>query len=77
MCGEMAGDPMAIPLLIGLGLDAFSMSATSILRARALMAKIDYQEAKVLAETALTLSTASEVEALTTKFLEQHLHHSN
>src|SRR5690606_13935612 len=34
MCGEMAGDELAIPLLLGLGLDEFSMSATSILRAR-------------------------------------------
>ena len=34
MCGEMAGDETAIPLLLGLGLDEFSMSATSILKAR-------------------------------------------
>ena len=34
MCGEMAGDEIAVPLLLGLGLDEFSMSATSILKAR-------------------------------------------
>ena len=37
MCGEMAGDQTAVPLLLGMGLDEFSMSATSILKTRSLM----------------------------------------
>ncbi|HDR3341866.1 TPA: phosphoenolpyruvate--protein phosphotransferase, partial [Bacillus anthracis] len=41
MCGEMAGDQKAVPLLVGMGLDEFSMSATSILRTRSLMKKLD------------------------------------
>ncbi|MBS4990532.1 MAG: phosphoenolpyruvate--protein phosphotransferase, partial [Streptococcus thermophilus] len=41
MCGEMAGDQTAVPLLVGMGLDEFSMSATSILRTRSLMKKLD------------------------------------
>ncbi|SUO55161.1 Phosphoenolpyruvate-protein phosphotransferase of PTS system [Streptococcus pyogenes] len=41
MCGEMAGDQQAVPLLVGMGLDEFSMSATSVLRTRSLMKKLD------------------------------------
>ncbi|MPQ35554.1 phosphoenolpyruvate--protein phosphotransferase [Limosilactobacillus fermentum] len=41
MCGEMAGDEMALPLLMGMGLDEYSMSATSILRTRSMMKKLD------------------------------------
>jgi len=44
MCGEMAGDPKAIPLLVGLGLHEFSMSAASILGAREIVRKLSYQE---------------------------------
>ena len=40
MCGEMAGEPMAAPLLLGLGLDEFSMSATSILAQRKLIREL-------------------------------------
>lgn len=61
MCGEMAGDPVAIPLLIGLGLHEFSMSATSILPARTQIAQLSKEEMKELAEKALSMSTAEEV----------------
>ncbi|OIJ18326.1 phosphoenolpyruvate--protein phosphotransferase [Anaerobacillus alkalidiazotrophicus] len=64
MCGEMAGDEIAIPLLLGLGLDEFSMSATSILPARTLIAKLSKQELENIANEALMLSTATEVEEL-------------
>ena len=40
MCGEMAGDQTAVPLLLGMGLDEFSMSATSILKTRSLMKRL-------------------------------------
>jgi phosphotransferase system enzyme I (PtsI) len=40
MCGEMAGDQTAVPLLVGMGLDEFSMSATSILKTRSLMKRL-------------------------------------
>lgn len=69
MCGEMAGDVQAIPLLIGLGLDAFSMSASSVLRARQLMSKIDLKDAQDLANQALELETNEEVLALVDAFL--------
>jgi phosphoenolpyruvate-protein phosphotransferase (PTS system enzyme I) len=61
MCGEMAGDALAIPLLVGLGLHEFSMSATSILPARSQMAKLSKAEMEILAEKALSMSTAEEV----------------
>ncbi|AKG33984.1 phosphoenolpyruvate--protein phosphotransferase [Paenibacillus durus] len=64
MCGEMAGDATAIPLLLGLGLDEFSMSATSILPARSQISKLSAEEMKTLAAKALNLGTAEEVVAL-------------
>ncbi|SNZ05514.1 phosphoenolpyruvate--protein phosphotransferase [Terribacillus aidingensis] len=64
MCGEMAGDEIAIPLLLGLGLDEFSMSATSILPARTQITKLSKADMQQLSQEALTLSTADEVEKL-------------
>lgn len=61
MCGEMAGEPDAIPVLLGLGLDEFSMSATSILRARKIVNSLSYAEMKELANKALELETDEEV----------------
>ncbi len=64
MCGEMAGDSVAIPLLLGLGLDEFSMSATSILPARSQISKLSRADMQELAAKALECSTAEEVVAL-------------
>ncbi|UCZ52175.1 phosphoenolpyruvate--protein phosphotransferase [Bacillus shivajii] len=64
MCGEMAGDEVAIPLLLGLGLDEFSMSATSVLPARSQIVNLTKEETKAVAEKALTLNTAEEVKQL-------------
>lgn len=65
MCGEMAGDQTAVPLLVGLGLDEFSMSATSILRTRSLMKRLDSTKMEELANKAITeCDTAEEVVAL-------------
>ncbi|MFC6652443.1 phosphoenolpyruvate--protein phosphotransferase [Paenibacillus rhizoplanae] len=64
MCGEMAGDSTAIPLLLGLGLDEFSMSATSILPARSQISKLSAADMKEMAAQALQLGTAEEVAAL-------------
>ncbi|HEM2248471.1 TPA: phosphoenolpyruvate--protein phosphotransferase, partial [Listeria monocytogenes] len=61
MCGEMAGDQTAVPLLLGLGLDEFSMSASSILKSRSLIKRLDQSEMVKLAEEALNKSTAEEV----------------
>lgn len=53
MCGEAAGDTIMVPVLVGLGLDEYSMSATSILKVRSLMRKLDTTEMKQLADRAL------------------------
>lgn len=64
MCGEMAGDSTAIPLLLGLGLDEFSMSASSILPARSQITKLSLADMQELAAKALELQTSEEVVAL-------------
>lgn len=67
MCGEMAGDSVAIPLLLGLGLDEFSMSASSILRARSQIKNLNKAEMEQLANKALTFQTSEEVLTLVEK----------
>ena len=70
MCGEMAGDQTAVPLLVGMGLDEFSMSATSILRTRSLMKKLDTAKMEEYANRALTeCSTMEEVLELSKKYV--------
>ena len=64
MCGEMAGEEYAVPLLLGLGLDEFSMSATSILPARKMVRSLNHKAMKELAKKALELDTAEAVLAL-------------
>ncbi|MPQ21076.1 phosphoenolpyruvate--protein phosphotransferase [Carnobacterium divergens] len=65
MCGEMAGDQTAVPLLMGLGLDEFSMSASSILKTRSLMKRLDTTKMAELADKAINdCDTAEEVVAL-------------
>ncbi|MBU5677127.1 phosphoenolpyruvate--protein phosphotransferase [Alkaliphilus sp. MSJ-5] len=61
MCGEMAGDKNLIPILLGLGLDEFSMSAVSILPARKIISEISYSDMKKIAEVTLTLPTSDEI----------------
>ncbi|RRD96102.1 phosphoenolpyruvate--protein phosphotransferase [Clostridiales bacterium COT073_COT-073] len=69
MCGEMAGELMAAPLLLGLGLDEFSMSASSILKIRHFMAGVTKEECQALVEKALLCGTEQEVIALVEEFL--------
>lgn len=61
MCGEMAGDPIAIPLLLALGLDEFSMSATSILPARSQILKLSKEQLAKHKDVFLNMDTAEEV----------------
>ncbi len=61
MCGEMAGDEIAIPLLLALGLDEFSMSATSILKARSQIRHLSKADIEQHLETILSMSTTEEV----------------
>ena len=63
MCGEMAADPLAIILLVGLGLQEFSVNASMVLKVKKLISMIDSKEAKEIANKVLNLKTAKEVEA--------------
>lgn len=68
MCGEAAGDVTFIPLLIGLGLDEFSMNANKVLNVRKLIRKLDFKECQKLADEVLKLATSEEVEKLLVKY---------
>ncbi|WP_019299773.1 phosphoenolpyruvate--protein phosphotransferase [Lactococcus garvieae] len=69
MCGEMAGDQTAVPLLMGIGLDEFSMSATSVLQTRSLMKRLDSTKMEELSNKALTeCATMEEVVALVEEY---------
>jgi len=61
MCGEMAGDELAIPILLGLGLDEFSMSASSILKARSQIKKLSKTEMESHIDSILSLSSSEDV----------------
>ncbi len=61
MCGAMAGEPYAVPILLGLGLNEFSMSATQILKARQIVNGLSYEEMQTLAKNCLGMQTAEEV----------------
>jgi phosphotransferase system enzyme I (PtsI) len=61
MCGEMAGDLEAIPILLGLGLDEFSMNAPAIPRAKALIRSLSMDEAQEIATRALSMIRAEEI----------------
>ena len=69
MCGEMAGDQTAVPLLMGMGLDEFSMSATSVLQTRSLMKRLDSKKMEELSSKALSeCATMEEVIALVEEY---------
>ncbi|GCD12976.1 phosphoenolpyruvate--protein phosphotransferase [Clostridium tagluense] len=73
MCGEVAGDPKLIPVLIGMGLDEFSMSPISILKARGIIRNISQEKMRDLAQQVVNLPTATEVE----KFIEKNINLKN
>ena len=64
MCGEAAGDVKFIPLLVGLGLDEFSMNANKILKARKLITDLSFEECKELANKVLKLESTEEVKRI-------------
>ena len=69
MCGEAAGDEKLIPLLLGMGLDEFSMSSSSMLRARWIINNTSKKEIKTMLDTILSLPTAEDVE----KFIDENV----
>jgi phosphotransferase system enzyme I (PtsI) len=69
MCGEMAGEAAAVPLLLGMGLDEFSMSAGAILQARAMIRRLNRKEAGCIATAVLEMASAAEIK----QYVEQEV----
>jgi phosphotransferase system enzyme I (PtsI) len=69
LCGELAGQRNAIPILLGLGLDEFSMTPRAIPLAKRLIRKLDRGQMEALAQQVLTLGSAGEVEERMARFL--------
>ncbi|MDN3609313.1 phosphoenolpyruvate-protein phosphotransferase PtsI [Vibrio ostreicida] len=74
MCGELAGDERATLLLLGMGLDEFSMSGISIPKVKKVIRQSNFNEVKAMAEEALSLPTAAEIEAVVEKFIAEKSH---
>ena len=70
LCGELAGRPEGVPVLLGLGLDEFSMSASSVPGAKALLARLSVPEAQKLAQRVLNLPDTTAVKAAVKTFVE-------
>jgi len=70
MCGEMSGEPAFALLLLGLGLDEFSMPATAVSRIKQIIRSVNFEEAQEIVGEALGLSKGREVE----KFAKEQLH---
>jgi phosphotransferase system enzyme I (PtsI) len=62
MCGELAGEPLATPILLGLGLDEFSMSPPMVPTVKQILRSLNAEEMKALAETVLQLETPQEIQ---------------
>ncbi|MCE9927385.1 MULTISPECIES: phosphoenolpyruvate-protein phosphotransferase PtsI [Aeromonas] len=71
MCGELAGDERATLLLLGMGLDEFSMSAISVPRIKKLIRNTNFEDVKAMADQALSYATAAEIEACVDNFIKQ------
>ena len=72
MCGESAGDLLMIPILLGMGLDEFSMSPISILPARKFITSVNYEDMKKLAKEVLAMGSAEEIKAYIQNALENN-----
>ena len=72
VCGEMAADTLAIPLLVGLGLDSLSMSPTTILYAKRIIRNFEFKKAKILAEECLQCKTEIEIQNKVKKFFDDN-----
>lgn len=72
VCGEMAADTLAIPLLVGLGLDSLSMSPSTILYAKRIIRNFEFKKAKALADECLQCRTEVEIQKKVKKFFEDN-----
>jgi multiphosphoryl transfer protein len=73
VCGELAGDALAAPVLVGLGVDELSMNPGGIPRAKAILRQIDLKDAQALAAKALELADATQVRQLARQFAQEKL----
>lgn len=71
MCGEMSGEPLDVWLLLGLGLDEFSMSPIVLPEVKKIIRSITYKEAKAIAQEAMKFNTAEEIEAFVKRKMEE------
>lgn len=71
LCGEMAGDPMCVAVLIGLGFSHLSMNGKSVARIKYLLRRIDFAEAQTLANRTLEAQLATEVRHQVAAFMER------
>ncbi len=76
LCGELAGEPRAAVVLLGLGLEHFSMAASSIAEVKKVIRKIRMDEAKELAEKVLNLESAGEINKLVQKWMEEKIEYT-
>jgi phosphotransferase system enzyme I (PtsI) len=72
MCGELAGDPSVTPLLLGLGLDEFSMTASSIPQVKRIIRGVSMEQCRALAEKALAATSYHQVNSLAAAWLAEH-----
>lgn len=71
MCGEMAGEELAVPILLGLGLDEFSMSASSILKTRSMISSLSKAEMEKHTDSILSLATAEDVKNYVSQLVDK------
>lgn len=71
MCGEMAGKPLYIPLLVGLGIDSLSMTAQSIPRVKKMLRAISAKEAEKIAQEVFKFETASQIEGYLSEIIKE------
>lgn len=72
MCGGMAGDPLAVPLLVGLGLDELSMAAGAVAQSKYILSKLDLATCQALAGRVADCKTPKEVREIVTAFAQEH-----
>jgi phosphotransferase system enzyme I (PtsP) len=72
ICGEMAGDPLSAVVLLGLGYETFSMSASSLLRVKSMLLNVTRKDAQLLAKKALKMSSSKQI----IEFLAESLEHA-
>jgi phosphotransferase system enzyme I (PtsI) len=73
VCGEMAGDPMSVPILIGLGIDEFSVSPNMIPEVKRIIRSVTFDACRALLRRVLGLRTAAEIESEIEAFLKTHV----